>query len=255
MTIFNGEACFAAWAPDQSLWSPWAKPTMFAISPMIGDPNATLPAVDLSKVTLPDDWTPAAIVVDLPGAESVAYGLALAERGFRPVPLFNGTTGPMPAIDNDALVNALGLGAAALPALTLAPNARPAFLLDSRRMDPYGAAEPGHYDNRWVTLPQDFPSAVFLQSQNIKDVTLINDGGVTLQDILHVLRRWQDAGIKIRLIDARTWRVEDPYDVPVPSLFRRIWYVASAVMGLRRSNVGGFGNTVPEQTQTGGFYG
>ena len=41
-----------------------------------------------------------------------------------------------------------------------------------------------------------------------------------------------------------------------PSWFRRAWYVAIALMGLRRSNVGGFGSMVPERTSSGsGFYG
>jgi hypothetical protein len=256
MTIIDGEACFAKWAPDAGLWSLWAKPTMFAGS-MFADHHATLPLINLEKASLPNDFTPAVLVIDLPGPEAVAMGIALAARGFQPVPLFNGTTGPQPVIDNDTLATALGAGAAMLSALTLAPDARPVFLLDSRRMDPHGATLPGHYDNRWVTLPQDFPSGTFLQSQNIKEATLINDGSMPMQDVLHVLRRWQESGIRIRLIDARSWRVEDPYDVPVPSLFRRISYAASAMLGLRRNNIGGFGNLVPEQTQStgSGFYG
>jgi hypothetical protein len=35
----------------------------------------------------------------------------------------------------------------------------------------------------------------------------------------------------------------------------RAWYVAIALFGLRRSNVGGFGAMIPEQTSRGGFYG
>jgi hypothetical protein len=34
-----------------------------------------------------------------------------------------------------------------------------------------------------------------------------------------------------------------------------LWNVAVALFGLRRSNVGGFGAMVPEQTSRGGVYG
>ena len=86
-----------------------------------------------SVAGIPEAWASAAIVIDLPGAESVAVGLALAERGFRPVPLFNNTSGPSPVIDTQALVDALGAGTTVLQAQTLKPDARPAFLVDSRR--------------------------------------------------------------------------------------------------------------------------
>jgi len=255
MTMIDAEACFAIWAPDDAVWSPWAKPAIFAAGPVFMPDNATAPvAPALDRPGLPEAWTPAAIIVDLPGADAVAMGLALAARGFRPVPLFNGTTGPMPVINNDPLVAALGAGGATLSQLPLKPDAKPAFLLDSRRMDPIGAGEPGRYDNRWVTLPQDFPSAAFLQHQGIEEVTLVT-GGTPMSDISHVARRWQEAGLRMRLVDPVSWKIDDPYDVPVPSLFRTAWYAAATLMGLRRNNVGGFGSTVPEQTRSTGFYG
>jgi hypothetical protein len=257
VTIIDSEACFLAWAPDGAVWSPWAKPTIFAAAPVfVPDtlPAAISPALEIPG--LPDDWTPSAIVVDLPGAESVNAGLMLAARGFRPVPLFNGTVGPRPVIDNEPIASALGVGAGVLPTLALKLDARPAFLLDSRRLDPTGSGIPGHYDNRWVTLPQDFPSAVFLQSHGIAHVTLIvADSDGPLSDLKHIARRWQDAGLTIRLIDRRAGTVTDSYDVPTPTLFKRAWYAAAMLMGLRRNNVGGFGSTIPEQTQSSGFYG
>ena len=50
------------------------------------------------------------IVVDLPGAEAVYAGLALAARGFRPIPLFNGTSGPSEVIDVLPISRALAGG-------------------------------------------------------------------------------------------------------------------------------------------------
>ena len=73
------------------------------------------------------------MVVDLPGAEAVHAGLLLAERGFWPVPLFNGTSGPMPVIDILPITRALAGGVERLRQRAIAADGAPAFLLDSRR--------------------------------------------------------------------------------------------------------------------------
>jgi hypothetical protein len=66
---------FDIWAPPAAPWSRWAKPVLFAeldAAPGIGVDLGALPAASLS---IPQ---PSAIVVDLPSAESVRMGLALA---------------------------------------------------------------------------------------------------------------------------------------------------------------------------------
>ena len=254
--MITPEECFAIWAPDQAVWAPWAKPTVFAQSGgFMTERPLVVPALD--HVGIPEAWSSGAVVVDLPGAEAVAVGLALAERGFRPVPLFNGTSGPSAVIDLTPLTDALGAGAALLRPMVIKPDARPAFLLDARRGDTLGAATPGHYDNRWVVLPQDLPSAAFLGSQGIREITLVLRLGLPpAVDLAHVLLRWQQAGLRIRAIDLDTGHLDENLTVPVPSWFRRAWYSAIILMGLRRNNVGGFGSMVPEQTSgRGGFYG
>jgi hypothetical protein len=188
----------------------------------------------------------------------VEAGLALAERGYRPVPLFNGTQGPAALIDLAPIIAALGAGAARLKGLALPPDAPPAFLLDSRRGTPASGPTPGCYDNRWVVLPQDFPSASFLASKGVREITLVQRGSSSpAVDLSHVLVRWQQGGVRLSVIDLATGRVEDDVRVSEPSWFRRAWYVAITLMRLRRSNVGGFGSTVPQQTGSGrsGFYG
>ena len=114
----------------------------------------------------------------------------------------------------------------------------------------------GSYDNRWVTLPQDFPSGVLLASRGFQHATLLHDNGLTIRpDLAHVLRRWQEAGIEIRVIDVRSGEVADRVQVPKPSGFKLAWYAVTALLGLRRSNVGGFGSMIPEHTARPGFYG
>src|SRR5207302_455246 len=68
---------------------------------------------------LPVAWAPlaaekAVLILDLPAAEAVHVGLALAGRGYRPVPLYNGCTGPSEILDQGPILRALRDGAAYL---------------------------------------------------------------------------------------------------------------------------------------------
>ena len=253
--MLTGEECFAAWAPEADFWSRWAKPVVFASAGTFVDEPVTLPSLD--DLPVPGSFDPSAIVVDLPGDESVLTGLALMARGYRPVPLFNGTWGPNAVVPMDQLARALGGGAAILPGQTLPAGARPAFLVDASRGDARGSEEPGRYDNRWIVLPQDFPSAATLLSRGITSVTLIRrTNPVPDQDLAIVLKRWQDGGLRIRSVTTETKEAHETVSLVVPTRVRWLWYGALALMGLRRNNVGGFGAQIPEQTSRGsGFYG
>jgi hypothetical protein len=250
----SSEECFAAWAPDDVLWSEWVKPVAFMQAGDLLSPDP-IDATQLPALTgtLDRDST---IVVDLPGAEAVYAGLALVTRGFRPIPLFNGTSGPSEVIDVMPIARALNGGLERLKRARLDQNAPPAFLLDSRRNGENAAVGPGSYDNRWVALPQDFPSGALLASRGIRTATVIQrDSPSVRPDLVHVLLRWQDSGIQLRLMDLATGRPAQQVTLTKPSGFKLAWYAAVALLGLRRSNVGGFGSTIPEQTARSGFYG
>jgi hypothetical protein len=254
VTEISREECFAAWAPEDVIWSEWAKPVAFM------QPAGMTSAEPISDAQLPTIPGPAssssAIVVDLPGAEAVYAGLALLDRGFRPVPLFNGTSGPSAVIDVSIVATALAAGVERLKRRSPAPLAPPAFLLDARRYDPSVTVRPGAYDNRWIVLPQDFPSGALLASRGIQSATVVQRDGLSIRpDLAHVLRRWQEAGLSVRVIDLASGQTAEDVTVPKPSRFRSVWYAAAALLGLRRSNVGGFGSTIPEHTTRTGFYG
>ena len=243
------EQTFAAWTPAGVPWSDWAKPVAF----MNAHGTSAAPAVSDFPLALPLDPS-SVVVVDLPGAESVQAGLLLAQRGFCPVPLFNGTSGPSPAIDVQPITGALAAGAESLKLRTIAPGAAPAFLLDSRRRGEGLTLKPGVYDNRWVALPQDFPSGALLVSRGFRVAVLLQRGNLPVPpDLAHVFRRWQDHGMVIRTADVVTGQVTDNVAIPKPSGFRLAWYATIALLGLRRSNVGGFGSAIPERTSTGGY--
>lgn len=253
----SDERIFEAWAPDGALWTPWAKPVLFA---NLSRFSVTIPSVDqwrsLDVSQIPSARGRTAIIVELPGIESVLTGLALANQGYRPVPLYNVNVGPNAVIDVDAIAGALRLGADAMRDMRIAPDAPPAFLLDSNRMRPSRVLAPGKFDNRWIVMPQDFPSATALLSRGISEVVVIVAGDNPVRgDLAHVLLRWQRAGLAILGVDPTGSKPPREVRIEPPSLFRRAWYRLIALAGLRRSNVGGFGAQIPEEQEGGGVSG
>ena len=113
---------YEVWAPPDSPWSAWAKPVLFAHLPR---PLPSLePATSLDLSWIPPAEERRALIVDLPGAAAVRLGLALAGRGYRPVPVFNACPPPLgpeataaPAvIDVDTILAALVDGASSASA-------------------------------------------------------------------------------------------------------------------------------------------
>jgi hypothetical protein len=216
-----------------------------SLSPQ-GPPDATEAA---SVQSLTDRST--AVLVDLPGPESVLTGLELARQGFRPVPLFNNAFHPGALVDVGPVLRLLLDRAEEIRSLALPPDAPPAFLLDSRRMT--GDAKPGAYDNRWMVFPQDFPSASFLLSRNLHRATVLQRQPA--EDLAHVLLRWQEAGIEISAWDPTAGGSPQPLQVRKPSKFRHLWYRALVLMRLRRNSAGGFGSIIPMPSSGGHGFG
>jgi hypothetical protein len=264
---------YEIWAPPDSVWSAWVLPVPFA---QLFCRDAMVPE-ELPHFNL--DWLPAvcsgdlAIVVDLPGADAIHYGLVLLGHGFRPVPVLDGSPGPysVPApvpsqlslsvgarkplttVDMNSLLLALCQGASRLRLARLEHDAQPAFLLDSNRMAGPPPESSEIFDNRWMTFPQDFPSGRFLWDRGIRKAVLVNDKFVSQpqEDLAHVLLRWQEEGIAIESKSARFGDGPVPIWVDRPSRFRAAWYRALAILGLRRNDAGGFGG-YPAEVSGGG---
>jgi hypothetical protein len=244
------EQLFELWAPSACPWSRWAKPILFADRSVVfvpGPDNEPLPPIGVQR----DERT--AVIVDLPGAEAVRTGLALAADGYRPVPLFNGARGPSLNLGATALVNVdpivewLSRGADLLSRLALPALAPPAFLLDANRQMLGASPSPGRFDNRWLVFPQDFPSANFLRSQNLQRVLLLqNRPGQPATDLAHVLLRWQQAGLELYCFDPTTGGSVSALTVSKPSWFGLVFQRALALAGLRRNSAGGFGSVIPQ---------
>ncbi len=254
----TNEEIFDNWAPPGGRWSPWVKPVLFACmerEPL--DPVPAWPPWDAN-------WAPAisenvAIVLDLPGPEGVVAGLALAARGYRPVPLYNSVPGPSgiltlgPLGGSAALLEvhqisaALWHGTTRLQRMGLADDVPPVFLLDANRRGEGCVAAPGRFDNRSISFSTDFPSANFLKAHGVHRAILVQATADQPQpDLAHTLRRWQEGGIAIELKRLDTAGPSAPIVVPKPSGFGSLWQRALALMGLRRHGLGGFGGFIPE---------
>jgi hypothetical protein len=247
----RSEEAFAAWAPPEAAWSDWAKPVLFvhldSLPESPGESNWG--EVDAS-------WSPGAdercaIVLDLPGPRSVALGIALARRGYRPVPLFNGCPGAMEAVPTQSVLAAIAMSTDDLGRIDLPIDAPPVFLLDAGRNPEGLKVPPGKFDNRWMTFPQDFPSANFLQSNGIQRVLLVQEGtGAPTADLAHVLLRWQESGIAMEACDS-TGGGRSEVTIRKPRRYRSLWYLALAMFGFYRSSAGGFGSIVPQPSSGG----
>ena len=265
----DGSQLFEAWAPEESVWSRWAKPALFAGGLQILEPQQQQqpisPAMPVHSTEPPpaaydqgqlDVWT--AFLVDMPGERSVEIGMALARTGYRPVPLFNTAYHQFAIVPVYPILKRLRDNAAELQGLAIPSDAPPAFLLDAKRLEPGTPPQPGKFDNRWAVFPQDFPSANFLLSQNIRRVVLLQEDrlqGTPRMDLAHVLLRWQQAGVEVYAQDPDGNMSPRQIQVEKPSAFRSLFYRALTLAGLRRSSAGGFGSVIPVPSQSSGTSG
>lgn len=214
------EEVYDAWAPDDGDWSGWVKPVLFAgmdeevelAEPL--PPASWLTADRLGAAIAAND---AACVVDLPGAEGIAAGLALAAAGFRPIPLYCAVDHAAALIDMRPIVEALI--DATSNVVGLSPGARPAFLLDARRMSASSVGVRHFFDNRSVCRPTDFPSAQWLRESGISKVLLITSKlERPAPDLEAVAAAWQGDGLALWRLAHEATAVAEPY-----TLQRRAW--------------------------------
>lgn len=194
----TGKDIFKIWAPAGSRWTDWARPVPFiAINggqKINSAMNITIPSVNYANKKQNDT----AIILDLPGCESIKEGISLAVMpGFRPIPLYNGANGQkgaMALVDNRAIENALVWGASELEKLTTEKDAPPAFLLDSNRAHRF-RMDDSVFDNSWDIYDQDMPSAEYFKNNGIEKI--IVRGENIQKDLARILYKFQKGGIAI----------------------------------------------------------
>jgi hypothetical protein len=198
----TGKDIYKIWAPAGARWVDWVRPVPFV---PIAAANAgafatsyTIPPI--SYLSGRHDNT--AIFLDLPRYEGIEEGLALAQMGYRPIPLYNGTyeqEGAMPLVDCH-IENALVWGAQELAKLELTADAPPVFLLDSNRTHRHKMAV-SVYDNSWDLYGQDIPSAQYFREQGIERI--IVRGAKIQKDLKKIFKVFRKARIVIIL--AKDW--------------------------------------------------
>lgn len=241
----NAKECFIKWRGEHP-WSSWTKPTLFAQNfNLNADP--ALPsarAIEFSKHlegSLAPNNSDSCLILDLQNEDSIHVAIKISHLGYCPVPIFNGVMAPWATpgvLDNSKLQAAL-LNCAG--SLSWPLKGGPAFLLDARRM--YGAGDVGNFDNRWITMPQDYPSGESLKKSGIKRCFLVFDNFEISTDLIQVLYRWQDTGMEIFAWNRDQLRF-DKFLVQKPGWLKRLFYRMKVTSGLYPSVAGGFGAIV-----------
>jgi len=136
--------------------------------------------------------------------------------------------------------------------LNIPSDAPPAFLLDANRQGNGRKPWPDDFDNRSVSFTTDFPSGTFLRTHRVHRVILVQKSGAILgADLAHILRRWQDGGIRIERVWFDAPALPELLQVPRPSWYRIMFQRALASFGLHRASGGGFGAWIPEASSGG----
>lgn len=190
---------YKIWAPFGKKWVDWVRPVPFVemnyYTKMYNYSSFMIPTVNYTDGTSKDT----AFLVDLPGMESVQEGLALAGLGFRPIPIFNGTSeqnGARATTDNQSVSQALALGAEKLKEMEIKGDAMPAFLTDRNRLHRY-KANVAVFDNSWDVYHQDLPSAEYLWDNGVRKLVVVSES--VAKDLKKILYVYQKKNIEIYL--------------------------------------------------------
>lgn len=199
-------------------WSPYAKYTL--LTALAAAPEAvTLPdplkVDDVDRASLAGQQLghgglpPGTIfIVDMRGAASVAFGVALSRTAHQPVslvPTFNNWPGDDEVIPAEETLAALAMMWPRPPPPSAEPPS-PVFLLDAWRLA-YRFDEPdeGAYDNRYILTSADLPSAEALQARGIDRVVYVVSSrqATTLEedDVHATFFEWQRSGLPIAMVD------------------------------------------------------
>lgn len=196
----TGKEVYKIYAPNGAKWIDWVKPVPFvAIDTYHRKPIVDW--VDRKAMFLKQYQQDVAILIDLPGKESIELGIDLAHMGYRPIPLFNGTDeqqGSQATTNTYLVESCLINGSQKLKNIQLKNDANPAFLLDSYRTNRYRVKE-SIFDNSWDLYKQDIPSAEYFKQNGITKIIVVGD---TIQrDLKKIFLKFQEKGIEIYITD------------------------------------------------------
>lgn len=193
----TGRDIFKIWAPTGAKWTQWVRPV-----PFVGI-NENIKIYEISDFNISNIYyleelvTDTAIIVDIPGNDSIKEGIALAKMGYRPIPIYNGTDqqkGAIATVDNYSIKVGLIKGAKELEKIKIDENAPPAFLLDTNRMNRF-KMNISIFDNSWDIYSQDLPTAEYFFNNGIKNIII--SSRIIQKDLSKILYKFQNKGINI----------------------------------------------------------
>ena len=200
----RGKGIYKIYAPNGAKWTDWVRPVPFvAIDTYNRKPIADW--MERKAMFLKNYQQDTAIFVDLPGKESIELSIDLAYKGYRPIPIFNGTDeqpGSQATTNTYLIESCLINGSEKLKNIKLDNNANPAFLLDSYRTNRYRAKE-SIFDNSWDLYKQDIPSAEYFKQNGITKIIIVGDE--IQRDLKKIFLKFQEKGIDIYLTDGYTF--------------------------------------------------
>lgn len=188
---------YKTWAPEGAKWTNWVRPVPFI------ELDNLLKSKKIYDITLPkinyieQNKKNIAIIVDLPGFKSITEGISLVQYGFRPIPLYNGTTeqeNSIPTTDNNSIQAGLIWGANILKETKIDEDAPPAFLIDSNRLNRH-KINVSIFDNSWDLYHQDMPTAEYFIKNGID--TIIIRGDKVAKDLNKILFEFPQKGVRI----------------------------------------------------------
>jgi hypothetical protein len=217
--------------PQSNPWARYNKLTLLAsldqqeqqlalpdISKLPGLPLAECAGTRVGEVGLPPGtlW-----MVDLRGAESVAFGTALSRASRTPVSLvltFNNWPAPNGLVPAEETL--AGLVSTSPGLLSGGGASTPVFLLDAWRLAyRYVEPTPEYVDNRYMLTPSDFPEASMLKAQGISQIVYVVESRAGVEheedDLNAALLDYQAAGIGISLVDLG-WLCAPRQEQPLP---------------------------------------
>jgi len=175
-----------AWAPNPaSAWRPYYKPTLIAAvsvvqsaaKPMKNDSVARLEAGALEFIRS-FNFKNAAVFIDLPGEQSVAWGAMLQAEGLQPVAMFNNWPHQAGLLRLERPLGALIYYADAVSKKPSSELALPAFLLERSRLGQKGVDPSSDvFDNRFFHPSTDFPPAALLKDRGVARIVYVNPRG------------------------------------------------------------------------------
>ena len=200
----RGKGIYKIYAPNGAKWTDWVRPVPFvAIDTYNRKPIADW--MERKAMFLKNYQQDTAIFVDLPGKESIELSIDLAYKGYRPIPIFNGTDeqpGSQATTNTYLIESCLINGSEKLKNIKLDNNANPAFLLDSYRTNRYRAKE-SIFDNSWDLYKQDIPSAEYFKQNGITKIIIVGDE--IQRDLKKIFLKFQEKGIDIYITDGYTF--------------------------------------------------